>query len=241
MNEGFNQPQNPSNRRPRRRKRNFSNHPSQGGQQGQGQGQGHGRSGGGQNRNNRNRTNRNNRGQRRSNVFVGPMDHSYRSQNGQGQGRFRNGFSDRQAGELEPLAAREDAPAKIYALIDDLFFVAKIQEVGRQLNVKVEFVKSEKDVASKTEENEEKPSLIIVDLNSSSIKPLTIIPKLRSKFKKATSIVGFVSHVQGDLKMKAQEAGCDVVMPRSTFSQNLASLLRRHGAADEPEENFNKV
>ena len=61
------------------------------------------------------------------------------------------------------------------------------------------------------------------------------------KFKKSTSIVGFVSHVQGDLKVKAQEAGCDVVMPRSAFSQNLPSILRRHGAEDEPEENFNKA
>jgi len=68
-----------------------------------------------------------------------------------------------------------------------------------------------------------------------------MISKLRSKFKKATSIVGFVSHVQGDLKVKAQEAGCDVVMPRSAFSQNLPSILRRHGAEDEPDVNFNKA
>jgi hypothetical protein len=51
--------------------------------------------------------------------------------------------------------------------------------------------------------------------------------------KKATSIVGFVSHVQGDLKVKALDAGCDAVMPRSAFSQNLPQLLRRHGATEE--------
>ena len=243
MNEGFNQPQNPANRRPRRRKRSFGSNQSQGGQQGQGQGPG--RSGGGQNRNNRNRNNRNNRGQRRSSVFVGPMDHSYRTQNGAGpsQGRFHNGYGSGQgSGELEPLHQREDAPTKIYAFVDDLFFLAKIQEIGRKLNVKVEFVKTEKEVTSKAGAGqEEKPSLIIVDLNSNSIKPVPLITKLRSKFKKFTSIVGFVSHVQGDLKVKAQEAGCDVVMPRSAFSQNLASLLRRHGAEDEVEDTFNKA
>jgi hypothetical protein len=47
--------------------------------------------------------------------------------------------------------------------------------------------------------------------------------------------------VQGDLKVKAQEAGCDVVMPRSAFSQNLVNILRRHGAEDETEDNFNRV
>lgn len=223
MNEAPNQPHGPGNRKQRRRKRNFGhqaqngqNQPRQGGQQ--------------------NRRNRNNRGPRRNTPFVGPMDHSYRNQNGSGQGRFNGG----QTGELEPLPQREDAPTRIFALIDDLFFLAKIQEVARKLNVKVEFIKTEKEIGER-DEGEERPSLIIVDLNSTSIKPISTISKLRSRFKKSTSIVGFVSHVQGDLKVKAQEAGCDVVMPRSAFSQNLPNILRRHGAEDVPEENFNRV
>ncbi|MBZ5530190.1 MAG: response regulator [Acidobacteriia bacterium] len=142
---------------------------------------------------------------------------------------------------MEPLRQRVDAPTRIYAFVDDLFFLAKIQETSRKLNVKVEFVKTEKDILDKIGDTEDKPSLIVVDLNSNSIKPLAIITKMRSKFKKPTSIVGFVSHLQGDLKMKAQEAGCDVVMPRSAFSQNLPNILRRHGAEDEPDENFNKA
>src|SRR5690242_9475924 len=247
MNETPNQPHhNPGNRK-RRRKRNFGGH-SQNQNQGQGQGQGHsgghGRHGGGGGQNRSNRQNRG-RGQRRGgggSAFVGPMDHSYRNQNGGGgQGdRFRN--SAQPTPNMEPLRQREDAPTRIFAFIDDLFFLAKIQEVSRKLNVKVEFVKSEKDITEKIGENpEEKPSLIVVDLNSNSIKPLPVISKLRSKFKKPTSIVGFVSHVQGDLKMKAQEAGCDVVMPRSAFSQNLPNILRRHAAEDEPDENFNRA
>jgi CheY-like chemotaxis protein len=235
MNEAPNQPHGPGNRKHRRRKRNFGHHQTQNQQQGR-------PGSGGENR--QNRRNRNNRGPRRNAAFVGPMDHSYRNQNGSGQGgRFNGG----QSGELEPLPpTREDAPTRIFALVDDLFFLAKIQEVSRKLNVKVEFIKSEKDIGEKVAgeaegEIAEKPSLIIVDLNSNSIKPLPTITKLRSKFKKSTSIVGFVSHVQGDLKVKAQEAGCDVVMPRSAFSQNLPNILRRHGAEDEPEDNFNRA
>jgi hypothetical protein len=234
MNETSNQPHGPgNNRKQRRRKRGFSHQAHNNGQS-----QGPGRHGAGSNRSNR--QNRNNRGQRRAATFVGPMDHSYRTQNGAGQGGRFNGLQG--SDNLEPLKQREDAPTRIFCLIDDLFFLAKIQEVARKLNVKVEFVKSEKEIGEKDgEETEEKPSLIIVDLNSTSIRPLPIISKLRSRFKKATSIIGFVSHVQGDLKVKAQEAGCDVVMPRSAFSQNLPSILRRHGAEDEPEENFNKA
>ena len=32
--------------------------------------------------------------------------------------------------------------------MDDLFFLAKIQETARKLNVKVEFVKSDKDLSN---------------------------------------------------------------------------------------------
>lgn len=170
------------------------------------------------------------------------MDHSYRNnpQNGGGgNSRFRpgpmvsgsTGFF--QQPEMEPLPAREDANARIFAFVDDLFFRTKIQETARKLNLKVEFVKTEKDILEREAGKDEVPALIIFDLNNAGAKPLSTIPKLRSKLKKTTSIIGFVSHVQGDLKVKALEAGCDAVMPRSAFSQNLPQLLRRHGAAEE--------
>ncbi|HEY0256793.1 MAG TPA: hypothetical protein VGC39_05060, partial [Candidatus Methylacidiphilales bacterium] len=66
-------------------------------------------------------------------------------------------------------------------------------------------------------------------------KPMTLIPKLKAKFKKSTSIIGFLSHLQGDLKAKATEVGCDTVMPRSAFSQSLPNLLRRYGLEEEEE------
>lgn len=171
------------------------------------------------------------------------MDHSYRAAlagngNGGGGGRrgSRPGFAAPFApADPEPLPAlREDSSSRIFAFVDDLFFQAKIQETARKLNVKVEFAKNDKDLADRMQQNgEEKPSLIIFDLNNANAKPLTLIPKLKSKLKKGTSIIGFLSHVQGDLKQKAHEVGCDMVLPRSAFSQNLPQLLRRHGAPED--------
>ena len=74
---------------------------------------------------------------------------------------------------------------------------------------------------------------MVFDLNNLNAKPMTLIPKFKTKFKKATSIIGFLNHLQGDLKMKAIEAGCDTVMPRSAFSQSLPNLLRRYGLEEE--------
>jgi hypothetical protein len=175
------------------------------------------------------------------------MDHSYRAAQGANDGNThrpnRGGRPGQNFGKQfqppdpEPLpmtATSDAAPARIFAFVDDLFFMAKIQETARKMNVKVEFVKTEKELNERMGQNgDDKPALIIFDLNNVSAKPLSVIPKLKAKLKKATNIIGFVSHVQGELKMKAQEAGCDMVVPRSAFSQNLAQILRRHGAPEE--------
>jgi CheY-like chemotaxis protein len=174
------------------------------------------------------------------------MDHSYRNAQGNNNGNLKQsrGRGGQSFGKQflpvdpEPLpAASEEQPTRIFAFVDDLFFLAKIQETARKMNVKVEFVKTEKDLSDRLGENgNDKPSLIIFDLNNAAAKPLSTISRLKSKLKKATNIIGFLSHVQGELKLKAQEAGCDMVVPRSAFSQNLAQILRRHGAPEEPLE-----
>jgi CheY-like chemotaxis protein len=157
-------------------------------------------------------------------IYSAPMDHSYRSLQHEGNAG-RPGY--------EAMPVTDNLSSKpIFVFVDDLFFMAKIQETARKLNVKVDFVKSEKEVMEMVAAGEEKPSLIIIDLNHHTVKPLTVIPKLKSKFKKETNIIGFLSHLQGELKVKAQEVGCDMVLPRSAFSQNLPQLLRRHATSE---------
>jgi hypothetical protein len=206
--------------------------------------------------------------QRGPRSFVGPMDHSYRAVNGNfadtppstidshnngnyqgrsnGHGSGRGGYQsdsqpiDYSQGRTIPIP--DDAPTKIFFFIEDLFFIAKIQETARKLGVKVAFVKNDKEAIASLVggEEEDRPGLIVFDLNNANAKPLTLIPKLKTKLKRSTSIVGFLSHLQGDLKAKAVEAGCDTVMPRAAFSQNLPNLLRRYGMEEEDEPNFNQ-
>ena len=180
--------------------------------------------------------------------FVGPMDHSYRAVNGNvADGPpstiqiTSNGHSSyyQEAYSAPAAAVREDSPTRIFCFIEDLFFQAKIIETSKKLGVKVEFVKGDKEsVARLTDLAEaDRPTLVVFDLNNLNAKPMTLIPKFKTKFKKATSIVGFLNHLQGDLKLKAMEAGCDSVMPRSAFSQTLPNLLRRYGLEEE-EDNY---
>jgi len=204
--------------------------------------------------------------QRGPRSFVGPMDHSYRVVNGNfadtppstiephGNGNYQPRSNGRGGGggyhgDSQPIdysqgrtiPIPEDAQTRIFFFIDDLFFVAKIQETARKLGVKVEFVKNDKESLAKLTDVEEadRPALVVFDLNNANAKPMTLIPKLKAKFKKSTSLVGFLSHLQGDLKAKAIEVGCDSVMPRAAFSQNLPNLLRRYGIVEEDDANYN--
>ena len=122
-----------------------------------------------------------------------------------------------------------ESPKKIVAVLDDLFFTVKINESAKRAGFTIAFVKSEHDVLVQAAE---KPPLIIFDLNCSAIEPLKLIRKLKSEEStKQINVIAYVSHVQGELKQAAHEAGCDMVLARSAFSQNLPQILKRHSAA----------
>jgi CheY-like chemotaxis protein len=116
---------------------------------------------------------------------------------------------------------------KIFAVVDDLLFTVKISDAAKRVGLDVEFLKSAHDVVEKA--THEKPLLIILDLNNNSVDPLPLISKLKDDGDlKNISIIGYLSHVQGELKQKAHEAGANIVMARSAFSQNLQQILKRH-------------
>ena len=118
---------------------------------------------------------------------------------------------------------------KILAVLDDLLFRVKIGDTAKRAGLDVEFVNSGKDA---TEKARQQPLLIILDLNSHSVEPLKLIEELKGDPEtKRVSLIGYVSHVHGELKQKAHEAGCDMVLARSAFSQNLPIILKRHASA----------
>ncbi len=70
---------------------------------------------------------------------------------------------------------------------------------------------------------------MILDLNCGAIDPLRLIGALKGdESTRGVPLVGYVSHVQGELKQQAQQAGCDTVLARSAFSQNLPQILKRY-------------
>ena len=110
---------------------------------------------------------------------------------------------------------------KVVALMDDLFFQMKLAETAKQLGIEVKMATNGEALMGLMASE---PRLVIVDLNARS-QPLEAIEKLR-QVRKDVRVVGFLSHVQEELAAQAQAAGCDEVLPRSSFTQNLTSILR---------------
>ena len=114
----------------------------------------------------------------------------------------------------------------VLAIVGDLFFASKIGQTAKLAGIAIDFVTAEQEVMDSLARQ---PTLIIIDLNFSSINPLSLIGRLKQHPDlHATTILGFLSHVQADLKLAAQNAGCDLVLPRSAFSQDLSDILKQH-------------
>ncbi len=111
---------------------------------------------------------------------------------------------------------------RVVALMDDLFFQMKVAETAKHLGLELKVATNGDALLSLLEPA---PNLVIVDLNARS-QPLAAIERLRAA-KKDLRVIGFLSHVQRDLAAQAEAAGCNEVMPRSAFTQNLAAILSR--------------
>jgi PleD family two-component response regulator len=117
-------------------------------------------------------------------------------------------------------------PKRVLAVVSDLFFSVKLTEAAKRAGLALEFVKDPKEVIEKAQG---RPSLIIFDLNMDAVEPLKLISELKSTpATKGVSLIGYLSHIQAELKQQAQEAGCDMVMARSALSQNLPLIFKRH-------------
>jgi PleD family two-component response regulator len=117
-------------------------------------------------------------------------------------------------------------PKRVLAVVNDLFFSVKISEAAKRNGLALEFVKESGEVLEKAKA---KPSLIVFDLNFDAVDPLKLIAELKgSSETKSVSLLGYLSHLQSDLKVQAQDAGCDMVLARSAFSQNMLVIFKRH-------------
>jgi DNA-binding NarL/FixJ family response regulator len=112
--------------------------------------------------------------------------------------------------------------SRVLALVDDLFFHAKIMEASRHAGVELCCCATVEALLEQARAGA--PALVIVDLNARA-DALQAIARVAAG--NSVSVVAFLSHVQTDLAERARRAGCAEVMPRSQFSRDLPAILAR--------------
>jgi DNA-binding NarL/FixJ family response regulator len=118
----------------------------------------------------------------------------------------------------------------ILTVIEDLIFLSKIRQTAQLTGVEIDVVDPQQ-----VHDRLSDPSVraLIFDLNHRSGSAVDVIRSVKSDG--ATHhfrIVGFLSHVHGDLAAAARQAGCDMVLARSAFSLQLPQLLRQLAGED---------
>ena len=108
----------------------------------------------------------------------------------------------------------------ILAIVDDLFFRAKLETAAAQLGVPLTIVADPISVPSG-----QLWSRVLIDLNLSRGDVLAMIRAIQAAHP-GIPIVGFCSHVEQQLQQQALAAGCTAVLPRSAFVQQLPQLLQ---------------
>jgi CheY-like chemotaxis protein len=108
-------------------------------------------------------------------------------------------------------------------LTDDMIFSSRITGTAQALGLKVNVVKTTKDLMAQVSEHP--PACVIVDLCHPGLQVDELIRKLKGGCSAAPRVVAYGSHVDTATLRAAREAGCDVVLPRSKFVESLPNEL----------------
>jgi DNA-binding NarL/FixJ family response regulator len=120
-------------------------------------------------------------------------------------------------GQREP----ENSPGLL--LSDDLIFSSRITGTARDLGLTVKPARTLDSLYALAQQ--ETPSCVIVDLSHPGLKITDLIHHLASTCSPTPRVVAYGSHVDAASLRAAREAGCDLVLPRSRFVEDLPRSL----------------
>ena len=108
-------------------------------------------------------------------------------------------------------------------LTDDLIFSSRVTGTARDLGLVVKSVKSAQNLVALAQE--QSPTCVIVDLGNPGLRIEELIKDLEQLISPMPRVVAYGSHVDTAALRAAREAGCDPVLPRSKFVEDLPRLL----------------
>ena len=114
----------------------------------------------------------------------------------------------------------------VLALVDDLFWRTKIDHAVKSASSPIVFISDPSEIDGAADPSS--VGVLLVDLALRK-EPFAAIAKLKKNAKtKEIPVIGYYEHVRKDLQKKGNEAGCDEVLPRSSFSEKLGDLVLKY-------------
>jgi DNA-binding NarL/FixJ family response regulator len=108
-------------------------------------------------------------------------------------------------------------------LSDDMMFTSRITGTARNLGLGVKPARSIQALDALM--REQTPCCIIVDLAHPDLSIVDFLKSLGKLDKARPRVVAYGSHVDTAVLRAARDAGCDVVLPRSKFVEDLPQAL----------------
>jgi CheY-like chemotaxis protein len=108
-------------------------------------------------------------------------------------------------------------------LCDDLIFTSKVTGTARALGLEV---KAARDTRTLLElARQVSPSCVLIDLHNPGLDLPHLLDELKALCPAPPRVVAYGSHVEAATLHAARLAGCDPVLPRSRFVEDLATAL----------------
>ena len=117
----------------------------------------------------------------------------------------------------------EPTAATGYVLCDDMIFTSRITGTAQALGLVVRPARSIDELKALLQQ--QMPRCVIVDLSNSGLEIDNLIAHLRENCSSMPRVVGYGSHVDTATLKNARKAGCDPVLPRSQFVEELPKQL----------------
>jgi DNA-binding NarL/FixJ family response regulator len=108
-------------------------------------------------------------------------------------------------------------------LSDDLMFTSRVTGTARSLGIAAKTARSVPALEALAREMP--PRCVILDLGHAGLSVSELLEHLRQICDPMPRVVGYGSHVDAPGLRAAREAGCDVVLPRSAFAEELPREL----------------
>ncbi|HZL47430.1 MAG TPA: hypothetical protein VFC30_00275 [Solirubrobacteraceae bacterium] len=113
--------------------------------------------------------------------------------------------------------------ARVVALVPDLLFGSRVQGALTAAGHEVELVGSGDRARERLADA---PAVLVVDLVDASLDGAALVESLAAEgLLGQTRTLGFYSHVDADVRERAEGAGFDLVVPRSRMAREGAVLV----------------